>query len=88
MAGSVSGAGGVVLPGLASGVAGATGGGITCGAELGLGAVSGSGASAGFLQADKVIRAAAASRLGMFMMVPLQSIKIGAMRAAGAAQEA
>ena len=88
VAGSVSGAGGVVLPGPASGVAGATGGGITCGAELGLGAVSGSGASAGFLQADKVIRAAAASRLGMFMMVPLQSIKIGAMRAAGAAQEA
>ena len=88
VAGSVSGAGGVVLPGPASGVAGVTGAGITCGAEAGCGAVSGSGASAGFLQADKVIRAAAASRLGMFMMVPLQKMKTGAMRAMGVAREA
>jgi hypothetical protein len=81
VAGSVSGVGGVVLPGAASGTAGVTGSGITCGAEVGLGAVSGIGASAGFLQADRVIRAAAASRLGIFMVVPLQSIKIGAMQA-------
>ena len=75
VAGSVSGAGGVVLPGPVSGVAGVTGAGITCGAELGLGAVSGRGASAGFLQADRLTSKAAANRAGIFMMFPLQESK-------------
>ena len=71
VAGSVNGVGGGTLPGPSSGVAGAAGAGITCGAEDG-GTVSGSGASAGFLHAERLIRAAAASRQGIFMMIPLQ----------------
>ena len=72
VAGSVSGAGGVPLPGPDSGIAGVAGAGVTWGEELGIGAVSGKGASAGFLQADRVTIKAAASRVGIFMMVPLQ----------------
>ena len=76
VAGSVSGAGGVVLPGPVSGMAGVTGAGMTCGVEAGLGAISGRGASAGFLQADKVTSKAAANRAGIFMMFPLQESKV------------
>ena len=87
VAGSVSGAGGVTWPGPGSGTAGVTGAGITCGVEAGLGAISGSGASAGFLQADRVTSKAAVNRAGIFMMIPLQESRYRDA-AASAAREA